>query len=227
MAEGPTGEPSDGHTGRATDGATEEPADGATGEPADGATERQTDGATDVSAGAAETDGGVAAYTVRLELVDEPGELLSALEPISAAGGNLLSIHHERGNITPRGHIPVEVDLECPPARFDEIVDGLTSEGINVIEAGSDRYGEQVSVVLVGHLVETDLSDTLSRIESSAHASVVDLSLAAPDGTDAVSSTRLRLAVDGGRIESALGVVREVADEKDLCVVEPLPGGEG
>jgi ACT domain-containing protein len=55
----------------------------------------------------AETDGGVRAYTVRLELVDEPGELLRALEPISANGGNLLSIHHERGNITPRGHIPV------------------------------------------------------------------------------------------------------------------------
>jgi len=36
-------------------------------------------------------------YTVRLELVDEPGELLRALEPIADNGGNLLSIFHERG----------------------------------------------------------------------------------------------------------------------------------
>ena len=45
-------------------------------------------------------------YTIRLELVDEPGELLRALEPIAARGGNLLSIFHERGSLTPRGRIP-------------------------------------------------------------------------------------------------------------------------
>jgi hypothetical protein len=63
-----------------------------------------------------ETDGGerTQAHTVRLELVDEPGQLLAALGPIAENGGNLLSIFHERGNITPRGRIPVEVDLECP-----------------------------------------------------------------------------------------------------------------
>ena len=65
----------------------------------------------------------VRAYTVRLELVDEPGELLRALEPIADNGGNLLSIFHERGNVTPRGHIPVEVDLEATPDRFDDIVE--------------------------------------------------------------------------------------------------------
>lgn len=47
------------------------------------------------------TDGAVSAYTVRLELVDEPGELLRALEPIADNGGNLLSIFHERGSLTP------------------------------------------------------------------------------------------------------------------------------
>ena len=59
--------------------------------------------------------GEVRAHTVRLELVDEPGELLRALEPVAENGGNLLSIFHERGNVTPRGHIPVEVDLEATP----------------------------------------------------------------------------------------------------------------
>ncbi|MFC4248940.1 amino acid-binding protein [Natribaculum luteum] len=173
-----------------------------------------------------ETDGGIRAYTVRLELVDEPGELLRALAPIADNGGNLLSIHHERGNITPRGHIPVEVDLECPPDRFDAVVDGLRDAGVNVIQAGAERYGEEVSVVLVGHLVETDLSETLEAIEADAAAAVVDLSLAAPDGIDAVSSARLRLAVDSGRVEDAIAAVRSIADERDLSVVEPLPGGD-
>ncbi|WP_160066706.1 amino acid-binding protein [Natronorubrum halalkaliphilum] len=174
----------------------------------------------------AETDGGVRAYTVRLELVDEPGELLRTLEPIADNGGNLLSIHHERGNITPRGHIPVEVDLECPPERFDGIVDALRDAGVNVIQAGAEHYGEEVNVVLVGDLVENDLSDTLSRIEGEASAVVRDLSLSAPDGTEAVSSARIRLAIDSGRSDAALEAIRSIGSDKELTVVEPLLGGE-
>ncbi|WP_160047861.1 amino acid-binding protein [Natrialba sp. INN-245] len=173
-----------------------------------------------------ETDGGVRAYTVRLELVDEPGELLRALAPIADNGGNLLSIHHERGNITPRGHIPVEVDLECPPDRFDGIVDALRDAGVNVIQAGAEHYGEEVSVVLVGRLVENDLSDTLSRIEDEVDAVVLDLSLAAPEGTEGVASARVRLAIDSGRADEALGAIRSIGTDKELTVVEPLLGGE-
>ncbi|WP_254765778.1 amino acid-binding protein [Salinilacihabitans rarus] len=191
-------------------------------EPAGGSTPT-ADAETD---GGERTDGGVRAYTVRLELVDEPGELLRALAPIADNGGNLLSIHHERGNITPRGHIPVEVDFECPPERFDVVVDALREAGVNVIQAGADRYGEEITVVLVGHLVETELSETLSAIETDANAAVIDLSLAAPDGMDAVSSVRLRLAIDSGRAERALEALRGVAAEKDLRLVEPLLGGD-
>jgi ACT domain-containing protein len=164
-------------------------------------------------------------YTIRLELADRPGELLSALGPIAELGGNLLSIYHERGNLTPRGRIPVEVDLECPPDRFEEIVDALRDAEVNVVRAGHEAYGEQVTVLLVGHIVDTDLSDSLSRIESCSAASVVDFSLSAPEGTDEASSARVRLAVEDGRTDRALSRVREVADEKDLRVITPLVSG--
>ena len=39
----------------------------------------------------ADAESDVQAYTLRLELVDEPGELLRSLRPIAANGGNLLS----------------------------------------------------------------------------------------------------------------------------------------
>jgi ACT domain-containing protein len=174
-------------------------------------------------------DGGrVRSYTVRLELVDEPGELLRALEPIAANGGNLLSIFHERGNLTPRGHIPVEVDIECPPDRFDDVVGALRDAGVNVIQAGAERYSEELTVLLAGHIIDTDLSDTLNRIEECSSASVADLSLSSPEGTDDVSSARMRLAVESGRTDEALATVRTVAERKDLRVVEPLTnGGEG
>ncbi|MEF8825777.1 MAG: amino acid-binding protein [Halapricum sp.] len=168
----------------------------------------------------------VRAYTIRLELVDEPGELLRALEPIAANGGNLLSIFHERGNVTPRGHIPVEVDLEATPERFETIVDALRDAGVNVIQAGQERYSEELTVVLVGHLVETDLSDTLSQLRAE-NGAVSDISLSAPEGAGGVSSARLRLKTDQGAVEETLDAVRSVADEKDLRVIEPLAAGGG
>lgn len=159
------------------------------------------------------------AHTVRLELSDEPGELLNALRPIAENGGNLLSIYHERGNLTPRGRIPVEVDLECATERFSGIVEALRDAGINVIQAGEERYAEEVTVILVGPLIETDLSDTLRWFEECANVSVLDLSLSAPE--DDRPSARLRLAAEAGGVANALERVRELADEKGLLAIEP------
>ena len=167
----------------------------------------------------------VRSYTVRLELVDEPGALLNALEPIANNGGNLLSIFHERGNLTPRGHIPVEVDLEATPERFEGIVEALREAGINVIQAGAERYSEAMTVVLSGHLINTDLSDTVSRIQAATNATVTDLSLSAPEGTEDASSARIRLATEQDAAQGVIDTVREVADDKDLRVIEPLGSG--
>jgi len=173
------------------------------------------------------SDEEVQTHTIRLELVDEPGELLGALEPIANAGGNLMSIYHERGNVTPRGHIPVEVDVSCTPDRFERIVDSLRDAGVNVIQAGSERYDEELVVLLVGHLVDTDLSDTLKQVESCANASLTDLSLSSPRGRDESSSARLRLKTKSGTTADALGKLREIAAEKELHVIEPLTEAEG
>ena len=167
----------------------------------------------------------VHAYTVRLELVDEPGELPGALEPIADNGGNLLSIFHERGNVTPRGHIPVAVDLEATEPQFDTIVEALREAGVNVIRAGAERYSEELTVVLVGHIVETDLSETLREVQEAGGVSVADLSLSAPSDPASASSARLRLVASEGRTAEALDAVRAVAAEKDLRIVEPLTEG--
>lgn len=168
----------------------------------------------------------VNAYMIRLELVDEPGELLRALEPIGENNGNLLSIFHERGNITPRGHIPVEVDIEATASQYESIVEVLQEEGINVIQAGAERYSESVVCILSGHIVDTDLSDTLSRIQETSNATVTDLSLSAPEGTRNTSSAKLRLAVEEGEASETVASVRAIADEKDLHLIESLTRGD-
>ena len=165
-------------------------------------------------------------YTIRLELLDRPGELRRALEPIAAHDGNLRSVFHERGNVTPRGHIPVEVELRATPPQFDAIVAALQETDVTVMRAGPQRYTEELTVLLVGHLVDTDLSDTLSRVEQTPGTSVRDVTLAAPEGTAGKSSARLRLATETNAKSDSLATLREVASEKDLSIIEPLSGGE-
>jgi ACT domain-containing protein len=161
------------------------------------------------------------AHTIRLELVDEPGELLRALEPIADNGGNLLSIFHERGSVTPRGHIPVEIDVEATPERFDDIVAGLREAGINVVQAGAERYSESITLIVSGHLVDTGLSDTLTRIREESNTSITELSLSAPEGTRDVSSARLKVSTAMGEVERTMEVIRDIAEDKDLRLIEP------
>jgi ACT domain-containing protein len=171
-----------------------------------------------------DTDSGVRAYTIRLELIDEPGALLRSLRPIADNGGNLLSIFHERGNVTPRGQIPVAVDLEATPNRFERIIEDLRDAGINVIRAGSERYGEELTVILSGPVIDADLSDTLSRVRESTHATVTDVAVTAPAGATAASA-RLHVSTESGTTGEVLERLRAVAAEKGLHLVEPLPGG--
>lgn len=167
----------------------------------------------------------VRTYTVRLELVDRPGELLGALEPIAEHGGNLRSIFHERGNRTPRGDIPVEVALEATPTQFEAIVDALRETETTIMQAGQERYAEEFVVVLVGDLVEADLSELLSRAQSASSATVRDFSLAGPDGETA--SARLRLAAEPDAVELTIDSLHEIAADRNLQVIEPLvPGGD-
>jgi ACT domain-containing protein len=174
----------------------------------------------------ARPDGGqlTRTHTIRLELPDEPGQLLAALSPIAEHGGNLLSVHHERGDRTPRGRIPVEIALECPPERFEDVLAALRAADVDVFGVDAERYRDALTVLLVGHAVDTGLSDTLARIEDCGAASVSDVALDAPEGTDRPSSVRLRLAVEADGAARALETVRTVADDKGLRVVEPLAG---
>jgi ACT domain-containing protein len=169
------------------------------------------------------SNSGSRTYTVRLELVDRPGELVRALEPIASRGGNLRAISHERGSVTPRGQIPVEVDVEATPEQFETIVEALQETDINVVRAGQERYTEEVVVVLVGDLIGADLSETLAAVQSVSGVSVRDISLTSPHGE--ASSARLRLATESGGVASTLDTLRRVAGERGLRVVEPL-GGE-
>jgi ACT domain-containing protein len=157
-----------------------------------------------------------------LELQDVPGQLLMALQPLRDSKANIISVVHHRDRKTPRGMIPVRVVVEIDMSKLDTVKEQLKGSGISVVRAGEDRFIEKVSVVLVGHILNSDLGDTVNRIDSTGFAEVMDLSLTMP-GIDEPSSAYLMIRATGKEeIQKALKVLRDVGAEKKLLVIEPI-----
>jgi len=107
-------------------------------------------------------------------------------------------------------------------SKIEQVKTKLRESGILVVRAGEDRFIEAVSVVLVGHVLDSDLGDTVSRIDSTGFAEVMDLALTMP-GVDEPSSAYLKIRATGkNEIQKALTILREVGREKKLLVIEPI-----
>lgn len=157
-----------------------------------------------------------------LELSDEPGELLKALQPIADRGGNIVSVTHQRGDETPRGTLPVEITLEIVEERLEQVQEDLHELGVRVAQVGEERFHESITVVLVGHLVETDVTDTIENIEEEG-VKIVDFALAMPEDDEDTSSARITIeATSEDKIDRAMDGIREVCDRKDLVEMDPI-----
>ena len=157
-----------------------------------------------------------------LELQDIPGQLLLALQPLKDNKANIISVVHHRERKTPRGMIPVRFVVEMDRSKLDVVKNQLKNSGITVVRAGEDRFIEAVSVVLVGHIINSDLGDTIRRIDSTGFAEVMDLALSMP-GIDEPSSAYLRIRATGkAEIQKSLTLLREIGAEKKLLVIEPI-----
>jgi len=160
--------------------------------------------------------------TMTLELSDEPGELLNALQPVADKGGNIVSITHQRGEVTPRGTLPVEVTFEVVEERLEDVLDSLREMGIRVAQFGEERFHESMTVVLVGHIVESDVTDTIESVEAE-DVKIVDFSLAMPDDPGETSSARLVVnATCQDKLEQAVETLNDVCERKDLVKMQPI-----
>ena len=160
--------------------------------------------------------------SMTLELKDIPGQLVLALAPISELHGNIMSVVHQHEEKTPRGTIPVQVTFEIDQGFLDELIEKLETSGVGVARVGEERLRSSVSVVLIGHIIHSDIGDTIDKIDRTGFAEVVDLSLSMP-AIERTSSAYLVInAVGIKELKTALEVLREVAAKKELLMIEPI-----
>lgn len=154
-------------------------------------------------------------------LKDVPGQLVKALEPISQYGGNIISIVHMREELT-GGRVPVHVTLETAPEKLDKILKALERRDIWVSKVGEVRKKENIKLILIGHIVDTDARDTIDRINEIKGAMVADLALAMPH-PEKESSARMDIEVSSSEVaRKVMARLEKIAREKKFSIIKSI-----
>ena len=157
-----------------------------------------------------------------IELQDIPGQLVLALEPVSDFGGNILSVLHQRDKKTPSGRIPVQLVFELEEKKLDRLVERLKERGVKVVRIGKERLKESMVVLLIGHIVHSDIRDTINSIDSTGFAEVVGLSVSMP-GVAKKSSASVTLSAIGKKeLEEALHILKRTVNKKGILIITPI-----
>ena len=157
-----------------------------------------------------------------LELKDVPGQLVRALIPVSESGANIMSVIHHHDQRTPSGAIPVQIVFQLTSGRLNEIIGNLERNDMRVVSVDKKYRLETVTLILIGHIVHSGMGDTIDQIDSTGFAEVVNVSISMPGINEPSSASVVISASDKAELTKAVDILKRVAAEKDLLVIEPI-----
>jgi len=167
-------------------------------------------------------EGGSVQVSMKLEMKDSPGQLVAAIKPISDVGGNIIAVIHQREPDSDTDTLDVQIVLELPEGRLEKLKVLLQEQGVHIQRIGEERLLYTRTVIMIGHLMHTDLSDTVDQIDSTGFAEVSELSMSMPAIKERSSSRITIKSVSRDDMAAALAILRRVAQQKSLLLVEPL-----
>ena len=151
-----------------------------------------------------------------LELMDVPGQLVSVLDPISGLGANLVTVIHKRDSKNEKGMIPVQLTLEGERDSLDRVIERFKELGVSIIAMDGVVKKEVVSTILIGHIVDNDIRDTMDKINSLVVGFDIKL-----DG-ESKSSALINIETDFGMKEFIFDKIGKIAAEKDLLMINEV-----
>ncbi len=162
---------------------------------------------------------------IEMELEDTPGQLVKVLDPISRYGANIQNVVHKREELTPLGKVPVTVILEVKEKGvLDEILEEIEEVGARITRVGEEEAAVRAVLLLVGDIIKTDIRDSVERLNSIEGAKVSDLNLAIGDSGEESSARIIIWAITQESLQTAISKLKEIAEEKNLLLIESLEG---
>jgi len=156
-----------------------------------------------------------------LYLKDVPGSLIRALEPISGHGGNIISVLHSRGkkelvSVQISFHVKDEFSLNLIKNSFKK-----KCIKISKIEVEGKRYYSKktLTFILIGHVIDRDIRDTIDRINTIGLVSDVDIIMPSPEKE---SSVMINVDVDARKVDKVIDLINKICEEKNFLMIKSL-----
>ena len=155
-----------------------------------------------------------------LELMDTPGQLVKALEPVGSLGANLVTVIHKRDYKNEKGNVPVQLTIEGEHEDLKKLVTRFEELGFSIIEMDGVVLKEKITTIFHGHIVDQDLRDTMDRINDLEDVEIVafDIKLNGEEKSTAL----INIEAGIGRKQSVFDRIAEIAEEKDLLVINEV-----
>ena len=155
-----------------------------------------------------------------LELMDTPGQLVKALEPISSLGANLVTVIHKRDYKNDNGRVPVQLTLEGEREDLKNVVDRFEELGFTIIEMDGVVLKEKITTILFGHIVDQDLRDTMDKINELDGVVIVAFDI--KFNGEEKSTALINIEADIGKKKTVFNKIAEIAEEKELLVINEV-----
>jgi ACT domain-containing protein len=156
-----------------------------------------------------------------LELLDVPGQLLDALNPIGKLGANIVAVIHQRDVKTERGTIPVHISIEGDEETLERVLNAIEEMDIQIIEVDGVVRKEKITTIFIGNIVDQDLKETVNELNSIDGVRVADLNLKMSDNPDE-SSSRIVIEADYGRRQALMQNIKEYGKSKGFLVINEV-----
>ncbi|GAB4316227.1 MAG: allosteric regulator of homoserine dehydrogenase [Methanobacteriaceae archaeon] len=156
-----------------------------------------------------------------LELLDVPGQLLDVMEPISAAGANIVTIIHQRDVKTEKGMVSVQVTIEGDNDTLDAVLNLLRERDVNIVEIDGVIQKEKIRTILIGKIVESDIKDTIERLNNLKGVLVADLDLKMAEHPKE-SAAKIIVEADFGMKRDVMNKIKEIGELKNFLVINEI-----
>jgi len=156
-----------------------------------------------------------------LELLDVPGQLLDALNPIGRLGANIVAVIHQRDVKTERGTIPVQITIEGDEETLNTVLKKLEADGIQIMRVDGILRKEKITTIFIGNIVDQDVKDTVNILNQLEGVRVADLDLKMSDHPEQ-SASKIIIEADYGRKKMITSKIKELGNNKGFLVINEV-----
>lgn len=158
---------------------------------------------------------------LEVKIPDTPGSLVELIKPISNNGGNIYGILHFHDRKT-NNMIPVNISFELSEsiqeASLKKIKSELNERNIQVENIAYGIEKKLITVLLTGHVFDTDVMDTIKKL-ASKNISVLELQ-AKFTKLEEVSNVKLKIEFPEEMSKNELiDTLKEICDKKNLLLI--------